>query len=174
MNIGLYMMIFFSKIIENSLATLRLIVVANGKKNLGAILQFLIALVWVLVTGTVVKNIGKDPLTILFFAFGSYIGSYTGSLIEEKLAMGSNLLLAIVNCSTCDDMTEKIKKEGFAVTTMDGTGSYQQKKILLIFVERKKRNKIVHIIKKTDRRAMIICENARVLHGGYLPESFSR
>ncbi len=174
MNIGLYMMIFFSKIIENSLATLRLIVVANGKKNLGAILQFLIALVWVLVTGTVVKNIGKDPLTILFFALGSYIGSYTGSLIEEKLAMGSNLLLAIINCSTCEDMIQKIKDEGFAVTSMDGTGSYRKKKILLIFVERKKRNKIVHIIKKMDHRAMIICENARALYGGYLPESFSK
>lgn len=174
MNFGLYAMIFFSKVIENSLATLRLIVVANGKKNLGAILQFIIALVWILVTGTVVKNIGKDPITIFFFALGSYVGSYTGSMIEEKLAMGSNLLIAIVNCETCNTMITELKRKGLSVTTMDGTGIYQKKKILFIFIERKKRHEIVHIIKKIDPKAMIICENARVLYGGYLPESFSK
>lgn len=34
MNIILYFLIFISKVIENGLATLRIIVVANGKKNL--------------------------------------------------------------------------------------------------------------------------------------------
>ena len=46
MNFVTYLLIFISKIIENALATLRLIVVANGKKILGAVLQFCIALVW--------------------------------------------------------------------------------------------------------------------------------
>lgn len=161
-------MIFFSKVIENSLATLRLIVVANGKKNFGAILQFLIALVWILVTGTVVKNIGKDPVTILVFAFGSYIGSYAGSLIEEKLAMGSNLLTVIVSLDKFETLTEKIKEQGFSITSMDGEGIYNKKKILFIFVERKKRHEVVQTIKKTDKRAMIISENANVLHGGHL------
>lgn len=55
----LYALIFFSKIIENTLATLRIIIVANGRKFIGAILQFLIALIWVLVTGAVVTNIQK-------------------------------------------------------------------------------------------------------------------
>lgn len=168
MNFGLYIMIFFSKVIENSLATLRLIVVANGKKNFGAILQFLIALVWILVTGTVVKNIGKDPVTILVFAFGSYIGSYAGSLIEEKLAMGSNLLTVIVSLDKFETLTEKIKEQGFSITSMDGEGIYNKKKILFIFVERKKRHEVVQTIKKTDKRAMIISENANVLHGGHL------
>lgn len=174
MNFGLYAMIFFSKVFENSLATLRLIIVANGKRNLGAILQFCIALVWVLVTGTVVKNIGKDPWTILFFALGSYVGSYTGSMIEEKLAMGSNLLMAIVNCDKTEQIISQIKQSGFAVTTIDGTGVYDEKKILFIFVDRKKRHHVVHIIKKTDKKSMIISENARSLYGGYVSENFNK
>ena len=61
-----YTLIFFSKIIENTLSTLRLIVVANGKKKLGALLQGIIALIWIFVTGIVIIDINKDILKIVF------------------------------------------------------------------------------------------------------------
>lgn len=165
----LYITIFLSKIIENSLGTLRLIVVASGKKNLGAILQFIITLVWILVTGTVVKNIAKDPLTIFFFAFGSYIGSYSGSLIEEKLAMGTNLLMAIINNYSANIICSELQNKGVGITTLNGEGFFNKKKILLIFVSRKKQKEISHIIKTIDKKAMIISESAKALYGGYLP-----
>ena len=165
----LYITIFISKIIENSLGTLRLIVVASGKKNLGAILQFIITLVWIIVTGTVVQNISKDPLTILFFAFGSYIGSYSGSLIEEKLAMGSNLLMAIINNYSATIICNELTKKGVGITSFNGEGTFNKKKILLIFVSRKKQSEVTHIIKTIDKKAMIISERAKSLYGGYLP-----
>ena len=52
MNILVYLAIFGFKIIEDALATLRLIVVSNGKKKLGAILQFVVTLIWIILTGT--------------------------------------------------------------------------------------------------------------------------
>lgn len=96
MNIIIYILIFISKIVELSLGTLRLIVVAHGKKWLGAILQFAIALVWIIVTGAVVVDINKDPFKVIVFAIGSLIGSYVGSYIEEKMAMGDNLLFLLL------------------------------------------------------------------------------
>ena len=46
-----YLSIFIFKIIEDALATLRLIVVSNGKKVFGAILQFIVTLIWIILTG---------------------------------------------------------------------------------------------------------------------------
>lgn len=165
MNYSLYFLIFFSKVIENALATLRLIVVANGKKWLGAILQFIIALVWVLVTGIVVVNIRKDPLKIIFFALGSFIGSYVGSVIEEKMAMGNNMLLVIIDYKLEDLITSSIRIEGYQVTVMKGTGLKEEKSILLIMVPRKKRKRLVSIIKEYDKKALIIAEAARTISG---------
>lgn len=81
----IYIIILVLKILENTLSTLRIIVIAEGKKRLGALLNFLIAIVWVFVTGSVITNVNEDPIKILFFALGSLIGSYIGSTLEEKI-----------------------------------------------------------------------------------------
>lgn len=167
MNYGLYIVIFLCKVVENALATLRLIIVANGKKWLGAILQFCIALVWVVITGVVVVNIQKDPLKIIFFALGSFVGSYVGSIIEEKIAIGNNMVLVVINRKLEELVTNAIRIENFAVTAMDGKGLNEEKSILIIMVPRKHRHHLVSIIKKVDANALIISEVARTINGGY-------
>ena len=53
----IYLFIFVAKVIEISLGTLRMIVIANGKKWLGAILQLASALVWIFSTEAVLVGI---------------------------------------------------------------------------------------------------------------------
>ena len=53
MNFITYFLIFMAKVIENTLGTLRLIIVANGKKVFGAILQGIIAIIWAISAGIV-------------------------------------------------------------------------------------------------------------------------
>lgn len=158
MNIPLYSMIFISKVIENALATLRLIVVSNGKKWLGAILQFLIAIVWVFVTGIVVTDIKKDPLKIVFFAIGSFAGSYIGSMIEERLALGNNMISAIVNSNHVKQIVEALKKEQYGVTVLEGYQDNQ--KLLMSLVPRKKRKEVTKIILKFEPNAFMSAEKA--------------
>ena len=155
MNILIYIFIFISKIIENALATLRLIVVANGKKIMGAILQFCIALIWVLVTGTVVVNLNKDPLKIIFFCIGSLVGSYIGSLIEEKMALGDSLVTCITND---ENLFKMLDLKGYNLTKIKGKKENAYKDILLIAVSRKKRKHVINIIKEYDNKATIISE----------------
>lgn len=156
MNIPLYSMIFISKVVENALATLRLIVVSNGKKWLGAILQLLIAIVWVFVTGIVVTDIKKDPLKIVFFAIGSFVGSYVGSIIEERLALGNNMISAIISSKHVEQVMEELKKEQYGVTVLEGYQDNQ--KLLMSLVPRKKRQEVTKIIRKFEPGAFMSAE----------------
>jgi len=165
----LYVVIFVSKVIENALGTLRLIVVANGKKGLGALLQGLIALVWVLVTGTVVVDVLEDPMKIIAFALGSLAGSWLGSYLEEKLAIGDNMLITIIDDDLKEAVVTSIRNKGFAVTILNGEGKDKKRAVLMIMVSRKQRHQLVSIIKSIDSNAMIVSENASSLHGGYTP-----
>ena len=165
MAIFTYIFIFVSKIIENAIGTLRLIVVSNGKKILGAILQLIIALVWVLSTGLVVVNVNKDPLKIVFFCLGSLVGSYLGSIIEEKLALGSNMLTCITDKN--NGMIDYIRKRGYALTCVEGKGKDSDKNVLFIMIKRKEMYKVVKMLKRKDKNSMIISEVATTVNGGY-------
>jgi len=155
----LYILIFTSKIIEIALSTLRLIIVSNGKKKLGAILQGIITILWLVSAGVTIINVNKDILKIVFFSLGSVIGSYLGSLIEEKIALGTNMLI----CITKEKYENKIKNvlNNYKITTIcekDTTYS-----ILLILLNRKEIFKVSKRIKKIDNNSILITEKAKTI-----------
>lgn len=164
----LYIIIFLSKVVENMLATLRIIVVANGKKLLGAILQGLVALVWVCITGVVVTNILENPFKIIAFALGSMVGSYLGGVLEEKIAIGKKLLLIIINNNNEEKIVKRIRENNFAVTSTIGKGKDNNKAILFSMIPRKQIKNIIKIIKSIDTDALIISQNAFNIYGGYI------
>ena len=153
----IYLFIFISKIIENALATLRLIVVANGKKILGAFLNGIIAIIWLFVTGIVIVNVKEDPIKIIMFCLGSIVGSYLGSLIEEKIAMGTNMLICVVNTMYEDIVKEKLND--YQITTI--CEKDKNHSILFITTKRKDIYKISKIIKNIDKNVNIISEKIK-------------
>ena len=168
MNLWIYLFIFLCKVLENALATLRLIVISNGKRMLGAILAGATSLLWVFTTGIVVVDIKKDPLRIFFFCAGTFVGSYVGSRIEAKLAMGNNVLTCIIEKSK-EQLITKIRDLGYAVTVMNGNGREQENLILLILLPRKKRKEVCDFIQQLDSSAVIIAEKVIPIAGGYQP-----
>lgn len=162
----LYFIIFISKIIENALSTLRMIVVSNGKKKLGAFLNGLIAIVWILVTGVVIIDINKDILKIVFFCLGSTVGSYLGSLIEEKIALGSNMILAIIKSKYINPIENILNNKDYYTTFIDSKN--KDVSLLIIMVKRKKVNQILKTIKMIDENAIVIAERARTISDNFI------
>ncbi len=148
----LYLAIFILKILENALGTLRLIIVSNGKKLEGAILNFILAITWIISTSLVV--IDNDIYKILVFAFGSFIGSYVGSLLEEKIALGNNMLFVISKkYNQIKNNLDNLKFDNYVIN----------KDMLIIMVSRKKRKELIDKILKIDNKAKIISESAKQL-----------
>ena len=142
-----YLFIFICKILENSIATLRLIIVSNGKKLEGAILNFILSFIWIISTSLVVLN--NNIYKVLIFAIGSLIGSYVGSILEEKIALGNNMLFVV---------SKKYKK----ISKLENTYLIN-KDILMIMVKRKNRKNIIDKILNIDNKAIIISESAKQL-----------
>lgn len=156
----IYFLIFVFKVLENTLSTLRIIVVANGRKLLGSILQGVIALVWAFSTGLVVVDVLKDPFKVISFTLGSLVGSYIGSLIEEKIAMGTDMLTAVIDKSYSSKVINALKKQEYEVIVLNGKRKDEFKNILFIMVRRKKRNDVIKLINNIDSNSTIIVESA--------------
>lgn len=154
-----YFFIFIAKVLENSIATLRLIVVANGRKLIGAFLNLTMSTIWVITTGMVVTNIKEDPLKILFFVLGCFTGSYIGSYMEEKIAIGSNMLLIITKPNFSNIIKEKLKTLDYPCYILNDN----EYDLLFVLVERKNRSQVLKIMKEIDEDIIIISESARKL-----------
>lgn len=146
----MYIGIFISKILENTLSTLRIIVVSNGKKKLGAILQGMVALIWIFVTGVVIIDINKDIFKIIFFIIGSIVGSYLGSLLEEKIALGTNLI--IIKSNKIDNLKYILKNYNLNI----------KDNYILFLSKRKKTKEIVEKVLNADSNSKIILEKVKI------------
>lgn len=145
-----YLAIFTSKILENTLATLRIILVSNGKKKLGAILQGLITLLWILVTGTVIINLNQDIFKIIVFCLGSVVGSYLGSYLEEKIALGSNTVIAIIHPNYYYLILHELYPYKISIINFN-----QKQLVILLIIPRKKTQYINKLIYEIDEYAII-------------------
>lgn len=161
MNLFTYFLIFIFKVIENTLSTLRIIIVANGKKLFGAILQGIISIIWVISAGIVIVNINEDYFKILFFALGSLVGSYIGSLIEEKIALGSSLITSIICEEKSNLILRTLRKKGYYINIIN---SNNKERTITIMVLRKNINKVSNIIKTIDSNAVIISQSINPIY----------
>ena len=161
MNGLIYIAIFVFKVIEDALATLRLIIVSNGKKKLGAILQFVVTLIWIILTGTVLMGLQKDIFKAISFAFGALFGSYLGSILEEKIALGTNVFMVEINSDLANKLIKILISEKFQISKIKSGND--GKVILMITGARRQTNKVVSIIKKIDDEAIILCEKVKIV-----------
>lgn len=161
MNFLIYIAIFLLKIIEDALATLRLIVVSNGKKKLGAILQFVVTLIWIVLTGTVLMGLQKDIFKAIAFAFGALFGSYLGSVLEEKIALGTNVFMVEINRDKAQDLINNLENEKFKISKIKSGNDGMV--ILMITGARKQTSKVVSIIKNIDDKAVILSEKVKIV-----------
>lgn len=146
-----YLSIFLFKIIEDSLATLRLIVVSSGKKVFGAVLQFICTVIWVLLAGTVLVNFTQDYFKIIAFSLGALIGSYVGSFLEEKLAFGVN---GYIIKSKENSSLLKYFNDLYPILILNDA--------FMVIVSRRKEKEVIDFVKKTDKSALIICERVKI------------
>ena len=154
----LYFLIFLAKTIETTLCTFRLIVVANGKKLFGAILNAIISIIWIFTAGIVIVKV-KDIFRVFAFSFGCFFGSYLGSALEEKLAMGSNLLMAITTDPKGDNIMKTLNDHGFSCTYTKARGKGKIQNILFLMIPRKKRMEAIHSLQSLDKDIFIVSEN---------------
>ena len=141
-DIMIYLIIFICKIVENTLTTLRIILISSGKKKIGAIIQGIVALIWIFSTSLVIINIDKDFFKIVSFVLGSIIGSYLGSITEELIALGTIMMIIKSNKELNNILTKYkfVKYNNYFVITC----------------KRKDKNNIIKDIRNIDKDCKII------------------
>lgn len=163
----LYLVIFFVKIFEVSLAILRIVLITKGEKVKGAMIGFFEVMIWVWLAATVLTNITEDPLKVVVYALGFAIGNYTGSLMESYLAIGTTNIEVIVHKEHGKGLSIALREIGLAVTAVEAYGMNDKKEILYLHVPRKKVTQTVKIIKSFQNDVVITLNDIKPVYGGF-------
>lgn len=162
-----YAFIFFVKIIEVSMATLRIVLITKDERLIGAIIGFFEVMLWVILVATVLSNITEDPIKVVVYAFGFAIGNYVGSLIENRLAIGSTNIEAIVLKEHGKELSKHLREQGLAVTSVEAYGMNNKREILYLHVPRKQVKQTVQLIRSFQENVVITINDIKPVYGGY-------
>ena len=158
--------IFFARIIDVSLGTIRMILVIRGDKVPAAIIGFFEILVYTVALGMVVGAL-HDPVKLIVFCSGFALGVLIGSVIEEKLALGYRGLQVTIDRNEAD-IVEELRGEGVAVTCWEASGKMGPKMVLSIIVKRNMAGEIADKIGTLAPDAFIVLMEPKYFQGGYI------
>ncbi|TDX16248.1 MULTISPECIES: DUF2179 domain-containing protein [Petrotoga] len=159
--------IFAMRLCDVSLMTIRIIFVSKGIKFWASVLGFFEIMVWLVAISQVMNNLDK-PLYAIAYALGFATGNYLGAFLEEKIAIGVNLVRVITN-KEAQPLVDYLNKGGFGVTSLDAEGSKGPVKIIYSVVRRKDLKKIIDIVNEFNPNAFYSIEEVRAINKGIFP-----
>lgn len=165
--ITLYLLIFIVKVIEVSLATLRIVLITKDERVKGAAIGFFEVIIWVLVVSAVLQNITEDPFKVVVYAAGFAVGNYVGSLLENKLAIGVTNIEVITHKIDGKKMAKYLRSHGLAVTSVAAHGMNDRREILYLHVPRKKVKEVIYKIRSFEHDVVITINDIKPVYGGY-------
>ena len=161
--------IFFARIIDVSIGTVRTVLVVKGNRLLGSILAFFEVFIWFFAAREALNTIDSILIPIFYaggFATGTYIGTlisnnYLDGLIGIQIITKSNLALKII---------KEIRESGYGVSVIDlkNTQDNISKKMLLIQLNKKRLKDITKIVRKIDSNAFVIINETKYVQKGVI------
>lgn len=161
------LLIFLARITDVSLGTVRLIFISRGFKYLAPIVGFFEVLIWILVIGQIMQNLG-NPLSYIAYAGGFATGNFVGLLIAEKLSLGT-VIIRLVTQKPAADLIEQLRQRRYGVTVMNGHGANTPVQILFTIVRRREAARVIELVKQFNSQAFYSVEDVDLVERGVFP-----
>ncbi|MDR2385473.1 MAG: DUF5698 domain-containing protein [Tannerella sp.] len=156
--------IFFGRICDVTLGTLRIIFVSKGERYKAPIVGFFEVFIWVVIISQIFTH-ANSLLHYVSYAAGYATGNYVGILVENKIALGY-ILFRVYAKNNAHELTKELTNNGFGLTFVRGAGAVSEVDIIETVVMRKSYQKVVDIIKKFDPKVFYLVEDIRTKQKG--------
>ncbi|GAB4473566.1 MAG: DUF2179 domain-containing protein [Anaerolineales bacterium] len=161
------LLIFFARICDVTLMTLRIVFSAQGRRSLAPLVGFFEVLIWILAISQIMRNL-TNPLTYIAYAGGFAAGNFVGLWIEQKLAIGM-VAVRVFSKKESDRLMELLKSNGFGVTKVPAIGTHGSVDILYTLIPRRNLVQVVDLIHQVDPMIFYAVEEIRAASQGVFP-----
>jgi uncharacterized protein YebE (UPF0316 family) len=156
------LLIFLARICDVSLDTLRIIFISKGYKFIAPFIGFFEILIWIVVITRIMKNLDNWRCYVAY-AGGFATGNFVGMLLDEKLAIGFEMIRVITK-KDAHELTNALRKAGYGVTSVNAMGMQGEVGILYIVINRKKLKEIIGMINEYNPNAFYTIESVNFVN----------
>lgn len=153
--------IFFLRLLDVGMATVRIVLLGKGRKLAATGLGFVEAMVWVLAIARVLDGL-DDPLRMVAFAGGFAAGTYLGALVEEWMALGQ-VLVRVISPVDTPSVAEVLRSHDYGATVVNGDGMAGEVRITFSVVPRKDTKYVSRLIHETNPAAYLTIESTNAI-----------
>tara|TARA_B110000438_G_scaffold250445_1_gene254303 strand:+ start:151 stop:651 length:501 start_codon:yes stop_codon:yes gene_type:complete len=147
------LIIFSLRLADQSLGTMRALLVAKNKPIYAALIGLVESAIWIVAISQVVKDI-DDPILIGSYAAGFAAGTILGSYIERIVGVG-NIVVRVFAPANSPSVAEALRENGHGVTVIDGEGKDGPVKIYWCVISRRKLKAVLKMIEEINPKAYI-------------------
>lgn len=160
--------IFFVRIIDVSLGTVRTIITVKGRRVVASMVGFVEVFVWFLI---VREALNTDEVSIwiaVSYSLGFATGTYIGSVLSNIFISGT-LGVQVVTSNSDNNIINILRKNGYALTVLpvEGMNDDNSKYMLFIEIDKKRFNDLKRLIKSLDKKAFIVVNETKFVQNGY-------
>lgn len=165
------LLIFFFRICDVSLGTLRVIFINKGLKYIAPFIGFFEVIIWLVAIGQVMNNI-TNVACYIAYGGGFATGTFIGMKVEERLSLGT-VVVRVISPGEVMPLVAYLRQRSFGVTITDGEGSKGKVKIILSVIKRQDLNEVITSIRQYLPKAFYSVEEIRSVADGVFPEKRS-
>jgi uncharacterized protein YebE (UPF0316 family) len=158
--------IFFSRVVDVSLGTIRIILVSRGNKLMAPLIGFFEVMIWLLAISKALENL-SGPLSYIIYAAGFATGNYVGLMIEGFLAIGYQSV-RVITSKVVSALPLTLREEGFGITIVEGKGLKGDVSILYTVIHKREMSKLIEIVNELEPKAFITIEDVKSFKAGFI------
>ena len=155
-------LIFISRIGDVTIDTIRIILISKGKKLVVPILGFFEILIWLIAITRIFEHL-DNWVCYVAYAAGFAAGNFVGIIVEEKLAIG-NELIRIITSRDASNLIETLRNKGYGITSLKAQGSRGDVGVIYCIIKRSDLKDFIVFMKEFNPNAFYTIEDIRMVN----------
>jgi len=154
--------IFVARIFDVSLGTLRIIFVTKGMRSVAPFVGFFEVLIWLLAISRIMQDL-DNWISYVAYAGGFATGNFVGMYLEERLAIGHEMIRVITR-KDATSLIEDLRNKGYGVTSVKAEGIEGEVAVIYIIARRSMIKEVLDEINIFNPRALYTVESIKYVN----------
>jgi len=160
------LIIFFARIVDVSLGTIRVNMIIRRKKAIAALVGFVEVTIFISIIVRIIKDI-DNIYGIFTYGAGFAVGTVVGIIISEKLSRDL-VSINIISRKHNAEIKELLSREDFGFTCYRGAGRQGEVEIINVVCSNAVLPGLSKMIHKQDPGAFVVCYMLDRIRGGFI------